>query len=80
MRKLWDKKGKKRAAAAVCLLAAGLAGGTLAYLTDFDQKINTFTIGKVDISLDEPSWEEPDDGVWKQPGDTTCLLYTSRCV
>lgn len=71
MRKLWDKKGKKRAAAAVCLLAAGLAGGTLAYLTDFDQKINTFTIGKVDISLDEPSWEEPDDGVWKQPGDTT---------
>lgn len=33
-------------------------GGTLAYFTDFDQKKNTFTIGKVGISLDEPSWTD----------------------
>ena len=37
---------------AVLLVAASVMG-TLAYLTSTDQVINTFTVGKVDITLDE---------------------------
>ena len=38
----------------VVVLTASLAvGGTLAYLTDRESKINVFTVGNVDISLDE---------------------------
>ena len=38
----------------VVVLTASLAvSGTLAYLTDSESKINVFTVGNVDISLDE---------------------------
>lgn len=37
----------------VAMLAIAIAGGTLAYFTDTDVQTNTFTAGKVDISLDE---------------------------
>lgn len=40
----------------LCLLAG--TAGTLAYLTDQDQKQNTFTIGEVRCSLEEPHWDE----------------------
>lgn len=40
-------------------LAATLSiGGTVAYLTDQDAADNKFTVGKVDIELEEPNWEE----------------------
>ncbi|MFQ6866244.1 TasA family protein [Blautia sp.] len=42
------------------LIGALTAGGTAAYLTDFDQETNTFTVGKVDIDVEEPNWK-PDD-------------------
>ena len=43
----------------VCLLATAIIGTTLAYFTDVTQKeTNTFTMGKVDIELDEPQWDE----------------------
>lgn len=41
-------------------VAALAAGGTAAYLTDFETATNSFTVGKVDIDLDEPNWN-PDD-------------------
>lgn len=42
----------------VCLLATAIIGTTLAYFTDSTQKeTNTFTMGKVDIELDEPQWD-----------------------
>lgn len=41
-------------------VAALAAGGTAAYLTDFEIATNSFTVGKVDIDLDEPNWN-PDD-------------------
>lgn len=41
------------AAIAVMLVAALVVGGTLAYFTDTDTKTNTFTVGKVDITLNE---------------------------
>ena len=54
----------------VCLLATAIIGTTLAYFTDSTQKeTNTFTMGKVDIELDEPLWDEayPDGIASVQP-------------
>ncbi len=42
-------------------LALTAVGGTLAYFTDNDTAVNTFTIGNVDIELLEPKWVEPDN-------------------
>ena len=45
----------------ICLVVALLllaAGGTLAYFTDTAEKENTFTVGNVEILLEEPGWEE----------------------
>ena len=43
---------------AVCLMATAVIGGSLAYFTDTDTKTNTFTVGKVDITLTEDKWVE----------------------
>ena len=40
-------------ASAVCMVAILAIGGTLAYFTDKDEAKNTFTTGKVDITLNE---------------------------
>lgn len=45
----------------VCLIAVVAIGGTLAYFTDNEEKVNTFTMGKVDITLTESKWEAPDN-------------------
>ncbi len=46
-----------------CLVAAllviGVIGASLAYFTDQDAKENVFTVGNVDIELNEPNWETP---------------------
>lgn len=49
------KKTKKALALAICavMLIAGTALTTLAYLTSQDSVTNTFTVGKVNITLDE---------------------------
>ena len=47
---------KKRTLAlilALVLVFGAAVGGTIAYLTDTDTVTNTFTVGKVDITLDE---------------------------
>ncbi len=46
--------------ALAAMVAALAAGGTAAYLTDFESATNSFTVGKVDIELDEPNWK-PDE-------------------
>jgi predicted ribosomally synthesized peptide with SipW-like signal peptide len=53
------------AIALVVAIGASLAiGGTLAYFTDTtDAKTNTFTVGGVDITLTEPSWDANADHV-----------------
>lgn len=53
--------------ALTAMVAALAAGGTAAYLTDFETTTNSFTVGKVDIGLDEPNWK---------PGDNTKLVPT----
>ena len=40
---------------ALVLSLAMVTTGTLAYLTDTDTKVNVFTLGNVDISVEEPS-------------------------
>ena len=47
--------GRRTAAtAAVCAMMGALAlGGTMAYLTDNEAHVNTFTVGKVQIDLQE---------------------------
>ena len=37
----------------VCLLAVAIIGGTLAYFTDTESKTNTFTMGNVNIEIQE---------------------------
>jgi len=43
--------------AAAAFAGLFLAGGTYAYLTDQDEKLNTFTVGNVDITLEEPIFD-----------------------
>lgn len=47
------KKKVTAVCATVALAAVALGGATLAYFTDTDDQTNTFTAGKVGISLDE---------------------------
>lgn len=41
----------------VVLVAAMVIGGTLAYFTDTKTAENTFTVGNVEIKLEEPNWK-----------------------
>ena len=51
------KKNKKLLILVALFLAVFAVGGTLAYLTDTGESAtNTFTFGKVNISLTEPTW------------------------
>lgn len=54
------KNPKKIIALLLCavLLVAGSVAGTLAYLTSRDTVVNTFTVGKVEIKLDEAAVQE----------------------
>lgn len=54
------KSGKKALLLALCavLLVAATVMGTMAYLTSTDKVENTFTIGKVAITLDETDVDE----------------------
>lgn len=44
--------------ALVVAMIAIIAAGSFAYFTDTDDATNTFTVGKVDITLTEPKWVE----------------------
>ena len=50
---------------AICLATVG---GVSAFLTDYDKATNQFTVGKVDIDLDEPGWK-PEDHTKLEPGE-----------
>lgn len=47
------KKKLTAVALVVCMLAVMLVGASLAYFTDTDTKTNVFTVGKVDITLND---------------------------
>ncbi|MCH5325407.1 MAG: hypothetical protein J1E39_09335 [Eubacterium sp.] len=46
----------------VCLVAVLGIGGTLAFLTDTEQITNNFSVGDLDITIDEPQWDDDGDG------------------
>ena len=53
-----NKKSLLMMMVTICLIAVVGVGATLAYLTDSTDVLkNTFTLGKVDIEIDEPDWE-----------------------
>lgn len=54
-------------AMSVCMVAILAVGGTLAYFTDEDQATNVFTVGNIDIELDETF--DPEDGEDILPGE-----------
>lgn len=70
----------------ICIICALAIGGTLAFLTDSEKVTNTFSIGDLDITIDEPHWNDegtpddpetpdtdestPGDGEDMTPGDT----------
>ncbi len=41
-----------------CMAVTAVAGGTLAYFTDTKTETNTFTVGDVEITLNEDNWDE----------------------
>ena len=65
---------KKRSAImvvlAVVLVAALTAGGTLAYMTDSESRVNTFKVGDLDITLGEPNYNECFERDDRVPGDS----------
>ncbi len=65
------KNGMKALLIAVSavLLVAISVGLTVAYFTDKEEVVNVFTVGKVDISLDEEGAEENEDGTYGQTYD-----------
>lgn len=46
--------------ASLALVGVLAVGGISAYFTDTDSATNTFTVGKIDIQLDEPEWDPTD--------------------
>ncbi len=90
-----ETKTSKRIRVAVlsCAVAAVIGvGGAAAYFTDTQEAVNTFTVGKIDIQLDEPKWEEwnesdpdpivPDQEIPKDPtikniGDNDAYLFAT---
>ncbi len=65
------KNGMKALLIAVSavLLVAISVSLTIAYFTDKEEVTNVFTVGKVDISLEEEGAEERDDGTYGQTYD-----------
>lgn len=49
------------------VLCLASIGGVSAYLTDYDKAANEFTVGKVEIELDEPGWN-PEEHTKIEPG------------
>lgn len=61
---------------AVALVAAVGIGSTLAYFTDRDDQTNVLTFGHVDITLEEPDFEEDSDGTFEITNLTPGGTYT----
>lgn len=53
-----NKKKLLTTLGALSLAATVSIGGTVAYLTDQDAADNKFTVGKVEVDLEEPNWDE----------------------
>ena len=68
MKKRINRRGLLLAVLSAVLVAAIALGGTAAYFTDKDKAVNTFTMGRVKIKLEEPGWNDATDGRGLLPG------------
>lgn len=73
----------------IALVATAIAGATLAYFNDTTGPVeNTFTVGNVDIELDEPKWDDDEDHhflpgvsfdkdptITVEPGSDDCWIF-----
>lgn len=64
------KKKILSVALAASLAAVAVVSSSLAYFTDTDQKLNEFTVGKVDITLTEDNWDNDVNNKDLIPGKT----------
>ena len=64
------KKQILSVALAASLAAVAVVSSSLAYFTDTDQKLNEFTVGKVDITLTEDNWDNDVNNKDLIPGKT----------
>lgn len=77
-------KGKTLVTLAGLLLVGSIGvGSTVAYFTESDSKTNVFTMGDLDIGLEEPEWDpDPDDG--STPDGTNmypgCTVYKNPTI
>lgn len=60
------KKSLSKVILATALVGCMFVGAISAYFTDADTATNTFTVGKIEIDLQEPEWEPPTDIVPEQ--------------
>lgn len=61
------QKNMKRILILTGILCLASVGGVSAYLTDYEKVSNQFTVGKVEISLEEENWK-PEDHTKIEPG------------
>ena len=66
------KKKLTAVALIVCMFAIMLVGATMAYFTDDEQVTNTMTVGNIDISIVERTYE---DGTWGTFENDKFMLY-----
>lgn len=66
---MMNKKAARTAAIAAIMAGTLTVGGMMAYFTDADDAVNTFTVGKISVDLTEPDWD-PEDGEDITPNQT----------
>ena len=64
-----NKRKLMLVAVSLCMVAILGFGGTLAYLTDTDNQVNTFTTGNVQLNLDETKVHKDEDPASDTYGD-----------
>ena len=77
----------------IAIIAGSLCiGGTMAYLTDREETVNEFTVGKIDIQLLEPQWKQeenknliptqeiPKDPQIKNTGQNDAFVYLEIAI
>lgn len=57
------------------LAVVAAVGGITAYFTDTEEKVNNFTVGKIEIDLQEPEWDKkPDENGNKIPDEAEHMV------
>ena len=65
----------------IALVATAIAGATLAYFTDYtDEAVNTFTVGNVNIELDEKDTDDSTPNEERDTANTYEDIYPSPTV